>query len=150
MTTTETTETPQAPAAVQVHPFTRQEGAAAWICTCGRSRNSSAHKGQAAKRASREPRAIIKVTPGTVPACQVEPGTLVLTTDEVGTDFGLPLVEPTKRRGGFSREVRSHIRESGGVVVRFTDGTKTRPLNGHTALILADAPDEEGGASEAS
>lgn len=127
--------------AAEVHPFVRAEGAAAWICTCGRSRNSSTHKGQAAPRPRSE--ATPKVKAGTVAAGTVEPGTQVVTTDQVGTDFGLPLVEPTRRRGGFVRTVRSHLKENGGIVVRFTDGSKTRPLNGHTAFVLADAPETE-------
>jgi CDGSH-type Zn-finger protein len=117
------------------HPFIRETGAAAWICQCGRSRNSAAHKGTT----PRTPRAA-KAThrAGTVSAAHVEPGTIVITTDVVGTDFGLPLVEPTRRAGGFTRTVRSHLRESGGTVVRFTDGSKTRPLNGQTVFILAE------------
>lgn len=123
-------------APADVHPFTRSAGGAAWVCECGRSRNSKAHAGVPARRRATRPAP--EPTPfGTVSAAHVEPGTRVVTSDEIGTDFGLPLVEPTRRQGGFVRTVRSHLRESGGTVVRFTDGTKTRPLHGQTAFVLA-------------
>lgn len=65
-------------------------------------------------------------------------GEPVLTTDVVGTDFGLPLVRPTRtRQGSQVRVVRSRCRAHGGVVVWFTDGTKTPPLHGRTAWIVA-------------
>ena len=65
-------------------------------------------------------------------------GEPVLTTDVVGTDFGLPLVRPTRNRQGSQvRVVRSRCRAHGGVVVWFTDGTKTPPLHGRTAWIVA-------------
>ena len=66
-------------------------------------------------------------------------GVPVLTSDVVGSDFGLPLVRPTKvRQGSRVRVVRSRCRTSGGVVVWFTDGTKTPPLHGRTSWIVAD------------
>lgn len=72
-------------------------------------------------------------------------GEPVLTTDVVGTDFGLPLVRPTRtRRGSRVRVVRSRCRAHGGVVVWFTDGTKTPPLHGRTAWIVAEpGPDAD-------
>jgi hypothetical protein len=74
----------------------------------------------------------------TVPTARLPAGEPVLTTDVVGTDFGLPLVRPTRtRRGSRVRVVRSHYRAHGGVVVWFTDGTKTPPLHGRTAWVLA-------------
>ncbi|MFW3171308.1 hypothetical protein [Geodermatophilus sp. CPCC 206100] len=66
-------------------------------------------------------------------------GESVLTSDVVGTDFGLPLVRPTRSgRGSWVRVVRARCRTSGGVVVWFTDGTKTPPLHGRTSWILAE------------
>jgi hypothetical protein len=74
----------------------------------------------------------------TVPTSNLPTGERVLTTDVVGTDFGLPLVRPTKRRvGSLVRVVRSHCRAHGGVVVWFTDGTKTPPLHGRTTWLVA-------------
>lgn len=69
----------------------------------------------------------------------LEEGDQVLTTEEVGTDFGLPLVEPWKSRrylGAQTRIVRGHCKVSGGTVVWFEDGTKSRPIHGRTAWIL--------------
>ena len=66
-------------------------------------------------------------------------GEPVLTSDVVGTDFGLPLVRPTRTRGESRvRVVRSRCRAHGGVVVWFTDGTKTPPLHGRTTWIVAE------------
>jgi hypothetical protein len=84
----------------------------------------------------------------TVPTSHLPAGEPVLTTDVVGTDFGLPLVRPTKRRqGGRVRVVRSHCKAHGGVVVWFTDGTKTPPLHGRTTWLLAE-PEADGHAPE--
>jgi len=75
----------------------------------------------------------------TVPTSRLPAGEPVLTTDVVGTDFGLPLVRPTRtRQGSRVRVVRSHCKAHGGVVVWFTDGTKTPPLHGRTAWIVAE------------
>lgn len=75
----------------------------------------------------------------TASTIHLEPGTVVLTTGQVGTDFGLPLVEPThRRRGTYPRTVRAHHQSRGGHVVWFTDGTKTPPLHGRTAWLLAE------------
>lgn len=75
----------------------------------------------------------------TVSTINLAGGEPVLTSDVVGTDFGLPLVRPTKRRGGGRvRIVRSRCRTHGGVVVWFTDGTKTPPIHGRTSWILAE------------
>ena len=80
----------------------------------------------------------------TVSTTNLAGGEPVLTSDVVGTDFGLPLVRPTRRRGvGRVRIVRSRCRAHGGVVVWFTDGTKTPPLHGRTSWILAE-PDVGG------
>ena len=74
----------------------------------------------------------------TVPTSHLPAGEPVLTTDVVGTDFGLPLVRPTRtRQGSQVRIVRSRCKAHGGVVVWFTDGTKTPPLHGRTAWIVA-------------
>lgn len=59
-------------------------------------------------------------------------GDRVLTTDVVGEDFGLPIVERPKGKTGIPREVRACHRARGGCVVWFTDGTKTAPLHGRT------------------
>ena len=74
----------------------------------------------------------------TVPTSRLSAGEPVLTSDVVGTDFGLPLVRPTKTRGESRvRVVRSRCRAHGGVVVWFTDGTKTPPIHGRTSWIVA-------------
>jgi hypothetical protein len=75
----------------------------------------------------------------TVSMSNLAAGESVLTSDVVGTDFGLPLVRPTKTgHGSRVRVVRSRCRAHGGVVVWFTDGTKTPPLHGRTAWIVAE------------
>ncbi len=75
----------------------------------------------------------------TVSTSNLPAGEPVLTTDVVGSDFGLPLVRPAKpRQGGRVRFVRSHCKAHGGVVVWFTDGTKTPPLHGRTAWVVAE------------
>ena len=75
----------------------------------------------------------------TVSTSHLPAGQLVLTTPVVGTDFGLPLVRPTRTRsGGQVRVVRAHCKAHGGVVVWFTDGTKTPPLHGRTAWVVAE------------
>jgi hypothetical protein len=128
-------------ATVDTHPFVRDVGAAAWVCECGKSRNSSVHTGQRGTH----PRRTGSPPPArTVAASYLQAGQLVVTTDVVGTDFDLPLVEPTRTHSGFVRSVRSRLRESGGTVVRFTDGTKTRPLNGHTVFIVVPPADADG------
>ena len=74
----------------------------------------------------------------TVSTSHLAGGESVLTGDVVGTDFGLPLVRPARTRdGGRVRVVRSRCRAHGGVVVWFTDGTKTPPLHGRTSWIVA-------------
>ena len=77
-----------------------------------------------------------------VQTSHLRPGQRVWTTaGTVGTDFGLPLVatvhSPRARCGATTREVRSVLRESGGTVVRFTDGSKTRPIHGRTTWLEA-------------
>jgi hypothetical protein len=68
----------------------------------------------------------------------LQPGQRVWTRDLAETDFGLPLVEPTHaRRHCVVREVRNRLYSRGGMVVWFTDGTKTMPLHGRTAWDLA-------------
>ena len=75
----------------------------------------------------------------TVSTSALPAGGPVLTTDVVGTDFGLPLVRPTRTRHGSQvRVVRSRCKAHGGVVVWFTDGTKTPPLHGRTTWIVAE------------
>ena len=77
----------------------------------------------------------------TVSSSHLPAGESVLTTGVIGSDFGLPLVRPT-RRGGEVRVVRAHCRAHGGVVVWFTDGTKTPPLHGRTVWTVAEAVPE--------
>jgi len=75
----------------------------------------------------------------TVATSRLPAGGPVLTTGVVGSDFGLPLVRPARtRQGSQVRVVRSRCRAHGGVVVWFTDGTKTPPLHGRTAWIVAE------------
>jgi hypothetical protein len=75
----------------------------------------------------------------TVSTSNLAAGKSVLTSDVVGTDFGLPLVRPIKPgHGSHVRVVRSRCRAHGGVVVWFTDGTKTPPLHGRTSWIVAE------------
>ena len=75
----------------------------------------------------------------TVATSHLAAGEPVLTSDVVGTDFGLPLVRPTRStQGSRVRVVRSRCRAHGGVVVWFTDGTKTPPLHGRTSWIMAE------------
>ncbi|MCU1614272.1 MAG: hypothetical protein JWO98_1812 [Frankiales bacterium] len=75
----------------------------------------------------------------TVSTSNLAGGEPVPTSDVVGTDFGLPLVRPIRSRAvGRVRTVRSPCRAHGGVVVWFTDGTKTPPLHGRTSWILAE------------
>jgi hypothetical protein len=74
----------------------------------------------------------------TVSTSNLVAGESVLTSDVVGTDFGLPLVRPTKTgHGSRTRVVRARCRTSGGVVVWFTDGTKTPPMHGRTGWVVA-------------
>ena len=118
------------------HPFTRAVGDAAWRCVCGMSRNAAVHRAAASpvRPAAPAPETTVTVSTSNLPA-----GEPVLTTDVVGTDFGLPLVRPTKtRRGSRVRVVRSHCKAHGGVVVWFTDGTKTPPLHGRTSWVVAE------------
>ena len=122
------------------HPFIRAVGDVAWRCVCGMSRNAAVHRGAASpvRPAAPAPETTVTVSTSNLPT-----GEPVLTTDVVGTDFGLPLVRPTKtRRGSLVRVVRSHCKAHGGVVVWFTDGTKTPPLHGRTAWIVAE-PDPD-------
>jgi hypothetical protein len=75
----------------------------------------------------------------TVSTSNLAAGEPVLTSDVVGTDFGLPLVGSTRNEEGSQiRVVRSHCRAHGGVVVWFTDGTKTPPLHGRTRWVVAE------------
>jgi hypothetical protein len=70
----------------------------------------------------------------TRPQKQLTPGTPVYTRPD-GVDFDIPLVKPT--RGAIRGEVRE-VRSVVAGVVRFTDGTKSRKLNGHTAWLVAE------------
>jgi hypothetical protein len=118
------------------HPFSRAVGDVAGRCVCGMSRNAAVHRGVVSpvQPVVPAPGSTVTVSTSNLPA-----GEPVLTTDVVGTDFGLPLVRPTKtRRGSQVRVVRSHCKAHGGVVVWFTDGTKTPPLHGRTAWIVAE------------
>jgi hypothetical protein len=83
----------------------------------------------------------------TVSTSRLAGGESVLTSDVVGTDFGLPLVRPARtRRESRVRVVRSRCRAHGGVVVWFTDGTKTPPLHGRTSWVVA-GPEAGAGAA---
>ena len=125
---------------MSAHPFSRATGEVAWRCVCGRSRNAAVHRGGAGPV---RPAAPARGTTVTVATSNLPAGEPVLTTGVVGTDFGLPLVRPTRtREGSRVRVVRSHCKAHGGVVVWFTDGTKTPPLHGRTAWIVAE-PDPE-------
>lgn len=75
----------------------------------------------------------------TVPTVNLTPGDQVVASEPIGEDFGIPLVEPTTRqvRKRTVRKVRSVVRSSGGMVVRFEDGTKSRPVHGRTVWDLA-------------
>lgn len=120
------------------HPFRRAVGDVAWRCVCGMSRNAAVHRGVATPVRPAAPAPMVTVSTSNLPA-----GEPVLTTDVVGTDFGLPLVRPTKtRRGSQVRVVRSHCKAHGGVVVWFTDGTKTPPIHGRTSWIVAAPPSD--------
>jgi hypothetical protein len=68
-----------------------------------------------------------------VNTAQLTSGSVVLTTEPDGDDFGIPLVSPTRRHVGEPRTVRGTCRARGGVVVWFTDGTKTRPVRGNVS-----------------
>ena len=117
------------------HPFSRAVDDVAWRCVCGRSRSAAVHRGAALPaRPAPAPETTV-----TVSTCHLPAGGPVLTTDVVGTDFGLPLVRPTRtREGSRVRVVRSRCKAHGGVVVWFTDGTKTPPLHGRTVWIVAE------------
>lgn len=74
-----------------------------------------------------------------VATAYLAPGTTVLTTEPDGDDFGIPLVsvgKPSTRRAPATRTVRQRARTGAGIVVWFTDGTKTRPLHGRTAWTV--------------
>lgn len=77
----------------------------------------------------------------TLSTVALTPGVRVATTLPVGEDFGLQIVEPTKalerpgRKGLVWREVRNAVHARGGMVVWFTDGTKTSPIHGRTGWI---------------
>lgn len=82
-----------------------------------------------------------------VSTTELATGDRVLTSAPDGSDFGLPLVSPTTRNARGEkviRTVRAHHRCQGGRVVWFTDGTKTRPMNGRTIWVLAERRDEFG------
>lgn len=70
---------------------------------------------------------------------ELQYGDEVVTSEPDGDDFGLPLVSPTtrQRRNRTVRIVKSVVRQNGGQVVRFTDGSKTRPMHGRTSWLLA-------------
>jgi hypothetical protein len=116
------------------HRFHRALCDVAWRCACGMSRNAAVHRVAASPVRPAVPAPEPTVTVSTSNLSAGEP---VLTTDVIGTDFGLPLVRPSKtRQGSQVRVVRSHCKAHGGVVVWFTDGTKTPPLHGRTAWIV--------------
>lgn len=71
-----------------------------------------------------------------VSTVNLRPDDRVVTSDVIGEDFGLALVEPTTR-GVRHREIRT-VRSVVGGVVRFNDGTKTRRLHGRTAWVRAE------------
>lgn len=64
-------------------------------------------------------------------------GAVVYTTDVMGDDFGIPIVDPNHRmRDRCVRTVRNSVKCRGGHVVWFTDGTKTNPLHGRAVWVL--------------
>lgn len=67
-------------------------------------------------------------------------GDAVLTTAPVRDDFGIPVVEPARKRqpANERRVVRNHCRAQGGTVVWFADGTKAGPIHGRTAWLIPD------------
>lgn len=69
-----------------------------------------------------------------VSTTNLQPDDRIVTSEVVGTDFNIPLVEPTTRRlrGRVVRTVKSVV----GGVVRFTDGTKSRKLHGRTCWVM--------------
>jgi hypothetical protein len=75
----------------------------------------------------------------TIPTAHLEEGQWVFTGPPIGQDFAALQVAPPKgrRQERTVRKVRSVIRSQGGLVVRFEDGTKTRPLHGRTAWLPA-------------
>jgi hypothetical protein len=70
-----------------------------------------------------------------VNTAQLTSGSVVLTTEPDGDDFGIPLVSPTRRHVGEPRTVRGTCRARGGVVVWFTDGTKTSEEVSHRPMV---------------
>lgn len=71
----------------------------------------------------------------TVSIAHLSGGERVYTADLKETDFGLPLVRPTRGRVRATvRTVRAAHRARGGMVVWFEDGTKTRPMHGRTVF----------------
>ncbi len=65
-------------------------------------------------------------------------GERVYTKDTGETDFGLPLVRPTRGTvRSVVRTVRAAHRAQGGTVAWFNDGTKTPPLHGRTVFLVA-------------
>lgn len=73
----------------------------------------------------------------TVSTTDLEPGTVVATKDTGRTDFGLPLVAPTRGTVRCTwRTVRNHVRARGGTVVWFDDGTKSEPIHGRTVWMV--------------
>lgn len=80
----------------------------------------------------------MEATDYTIATTLLQEGDAVYTTKADGEDFQLPLVSPTRGKiRGVVRTVRSVRREQGGRVVRFTDGSKSRPINGHTGWLSA-------------
>lgn len=66
----------------------------------------------------------------------LQPGDVVLTAPLTATDFGIPLVRPSKgRQRGSWRTVRRALHTQGGMVVWFADGTKSAPLHGRTGWV---------------
>lgn len=72
----------------------------------------------------------------TISTKALQPGMRVVTSEVVGEDFGLPLVEPTSRTVR-SRVVRT-VRASHNRRVYFEDGVKTDRIHGRTAWTLAE------------
>ena len=68
-----------------------------------------------------------------VATAHLAPGTMVHTVDD-GVDFDIPLAKPTR---GTARSTIREVRSVVGGVVRFTDGVKTKKLNGRTGWLVA-------------
>lgn len=76
----------------------------------------------------------------TVGTLHLERGAVIFTSPPISSDYGIPVVEPIRRKKGrCARRVRNVVRCQGGVVVFFADGHKSKPVNGKTVWLMGDA-----------